>query len=134
MYIQTQVIDKSSETLDRAESLAKLAECLRPLQQEEVYKAVLSVQPKVVIVHTSARELGEKASSVNDSKLENDVYEQMHRLNEQVRELQKQLLGLQAQPSPVFRTPVCNDHTTRVPPGVLHVATVMIQIGTATRD
>ncbi len=28
-YIQAQVIDKGSETLDRAESLAKLAECLR---------------------------------------------------------------------------------------------------------
>ncbi len=112
-YIQTQVIDKGSETLDKAESLAKLAECLRPLQQEEVYKTVMSVQPKVVVsVNTSARELAETASPVTDSKLEKDVFEQMQRLNEQVRELQNQLLELQAQPSPVSRQPACNDHTT----------------------
>ena len=78
----------------------------------EVYKTVMSVQPKVVSVDTSGRELGEKARSVNDSKLESDVYEQMQRLNEQVRELQKQLLELQAPPPPVSRPPACNDHTT----------------------
>ncbi len=38
--------------------------------------SVMSAQPKVVSVDTSARELGEKASPVNDSKIEN-IYEQM---------------------------------------------------------
>ncbi len=54
----------------------------------------MSAQPQVVSVDTIAQKLGEKVSPVNDSKLENDVYEQMQSLNEQVRELQKQLLEL----------------------------------------
>ncbi len=57
------MIDKGAETLDRTDrTLAKLAECLRPLQQEEVYETVLAVQSHVVNVDSSAGQLGETPS------------------------------------------------------------------------
>ena len=46
-YFRGQVLDKGADTLDRAESLAKQAESLRSLQQEDLVKTFVALQAQL---------------------------------------------------------------------------------------